>query len=99
MARRPDSDDGTPTRQQDVVRLEVAVHDPGGVRVAQRVRDLPADVGHALPGQALVLADLGAQGRAGDEFHYDPGRAVVFDHVVDRDDAGMGQPGRRPGLP
>ena len=39
-----------PDGQQDVVRLEVAVHDPGGVRVAQRVRDLPADVGHALPG-------------------------------------------------
>ena len=74
------------------------MHDPGGVRVPQRVRDLLADVGYALPGQALVPADLGTQGRARDELHHDPGCAVVFHHVVDRDDAGMGQPGRHPGL-
>jgi hypothetical protein len=92
-------DDGAPARQQDVVRLEVAVHDPGGVRVAQRLCDLPANVGHARPGQARVPADLRAQGGAGDEFHNDPGRAVVFDHVVDRDDARMGQPRCRPRLP
>ena len=42
--------DGLPARQQDVVRLQVTVHDAGRVRVRERVRDLLADLRRPLPG-------------------------------------------------
>ena len=43
--------DGRRAGQQDVVRLQVTVHDAGGVRVRERVRDLLADLGRPPPGQ------------------------------------------------
>jgi hypothetical protein len=65
---------------------------------SERVRDPDADLCGALPGQPPVLPDFGVQGRAGDELHHDPRRAVLLDHVVDGDHARVGQPGRRPRL-
>ena len=47
-------DDGVVPRragQQDVVRLQVAVHDAGRVRVRERAGDLLADPRRPLPGQ------------------------------------------------
>jgi hypothetical protein len=73
--------------------FQVPVHDPGGVSVRQRVRDLRADLGDALPGQPPARGDLGTERRSGHELHHEPGRAVLLDHVVDGDDAGMIKPG------
>jgi hypothetical protein len=84
-----------PPGEKDVVWLQVAVDDPGSVRVRQRVGDLLADLRYPLPGNASRRRDLRAQRRAVDELHHDPRDAAVLHDVVDRDHAGMGQPGRR----
>jgi hypothetical protein len=91
--------DGAPPVQQDVVRLQVPVHDPRGVRERQRVRDLLPDLRDPLPRQRPVPLDLRTQRRAVDELHHDPRRALVLDHVMDRDYAGMVQAACGPRLP
>ena len=47
--------------QQDVVRLQVAVHHPRRVRAGQGVGDLRADQRDPLPGQPPARGDLGRE--------------------------------------
>ena len=75
------------------------MHDPGRVRVPQCVRDLRADVRYSSPGKASVPADLGTQGRPGDELHHEPRRSIALHYIVDRDHAWMAKPRDRLCLP
>jgi len=74
------------------------VHEAGGVRVREGTRDLLADPGGPLLGQVTEAGDLRGEGFAGHEPHDDPRGVVVLGHVVDRDHAGVVEPGRRAGL-
>jgi hypothetical protein len=84
--------------EQDVRRLHVAVDDPGRVRGAQRVEDPQADPRHLGRRQRPGRLDQFGEGTARDELHDDPGQAVLLYDVVDRHDARVFEPGRRPGL-
>src|SRR6202000_3447550 len=85
--------------QQDVGWLQVAVRDPGVLRVAEGVSDLLADPRDPAPWQPAALGEFRAERRARDETHDDPRRVLMLDHVEDRDHAGVIQPGGRPGRP
>jgi len=91
-------DDRAAASEQDVVWLQVTVHDAGGVRVPQCLCHLITDGRHVLPWQSALLLYLSAQRLARDELHHDPWRAVLLDDVVDGDHAGVGKAGRRPRL-
>jgi hypothetical protein len=84
--------------EQDVGRLDVAVHDPGRVRGPQRVENPQADPRRMLRSLRRPVLDHGIERLALDEFHHDPRASVMLHHVVDVDNAGMPQPGRRTGL-
>ncbi len=82
--------------EQDVLRLDVAVDDPRGVRGGQRARDPDADQRHPLRRQRALLGDDGLQRRPVDEIHHDVGPAlVVLADVVDGHDVGVHDLGRR----
>ena len=67
-----------------VVGLDVAVHDLGGVRDRQRLRNLPRDAKRTAHGEALPR-DL-AQRAAFDQFHRDVAIGIEDSGFVDRDD-------------
>jgi hypothetical protein len=75
--------------EQDVGRLDVAVHDPARVRRVERARDLRDDVRGASGVEVLLGAHERAQVRALDVAHGDVQGAVVLARVVDRDDVGV----------
>jgi len=93
------SDDSALPGQEHIVRFQVTMHDPGSMRVRQRVRDLRADLRHSLPRHTPGRRDLRAQRPAGDELHHDPRCAVMLYYVMDGDYPGMVQPRRGPRLP
>ena len=67
--------------------------DPGRMRLPQRLQRRYPDLGHAPVRQPyLFLEDVGERS-AVEEFHDDDRDAVVVDDVVDRDDAGIVEPG------
>lgn len=73
--------------QEDVLRLHVAVHDPGGVRGGEPVRDVRDDGDRGLGGQAPLTVEPGAQVGAPYEVH-DQSQVVPVDHqVTDADHA------------
>lgn len=84
---------------QDVLRLHVAVHEPGAVRGAERGEDRLQDVQGGPRLQRPALPQHVTQGAAGDVLHGQidvrPVRALVEDlHHV-----GVREPGHRLGLP
>src|SRR6185503_18517099 len=54
-------------REDEVVRLDVLVHDPQTVRVVQRLRERRADLDDARLGQRAALLDDGVERRSVDE--------------------------------
>jgi hypothetical protein len=80
--------------EQDVLGLDVAVHDPGLMGGAQgRQHRL-----HHLEGlpraEVAALTDQVAQRTAADELHREEHVPLVGALVVDRDHVGVGEPGR-----
>lgn len=78
---------------QQVRRLHVPVHDPGGMRGGQRGGGLRADVGHLMRRQRAPARDLGGQTRRGHVLHHQPRLAVLLGHIEDGDGVRMVQPG------
>ena len=66
-----------PLRDQDVRRLDVAVHEPAPVRGVERAGDLPDDAHGALGIQALGGVDQRPQVRALDVAHREVEHAVA----------------------
>src|SRR4029079_17667104 len=56
--------------EQDVLRLDVAMHDALSMRVVQRRRDLPGDAECLVEAELPLSIELGAQRFAADERHY-----------------------------
>jgi hypothetical protein len=77
---------------QDVRRLDVPVHDPGGVGGVERPRDLPHDLdgtfGRELTRSCHGLGEVVTL----DQPHIEIKSAVDLTEVVDGDDVGLGQP-------
>ena len=82
-------------RDHDVLGLEVAVHDPGGVRLREPVRHLGADVEDAAGCERVALGHQLAQRLAVDELHHDVGQPGRLPDVVDRHDVRVAERGRR----
>jgi len=84
-----------PSRDHDVVRLDVPVHDAERVRGGQDVEHLQAVTGHPRGGQRAVARDQLTEGRAVDELHDEVGGAVRGggrDDLVEGDGVGMLDP-------
>ena len=82
-----------------VLRLEVAVDDPGPVGRLQRVQQPEPEPGGPFRAERPLAADQLLQGRRRDQLHDDEVLPAVVGDVVDGDHAGMAEPGRRPRLP
>ena len=82
----------------DVGRLDVAVHDPGLVRDAERERGLPHDRAHLARRERAALVEDRRERLAGDELHDEEGETLVLAVVEDRGDVGVHQGGRVDGL-
>jgi hypothetical protein len=70
--------------EQDVLRLEVAVHDAHRVGFGEGVADLRGDAEDAGPGQAAVLADDRREVVAAEVLHHEVGQAApvpVVEHL------------------
>ena len=83
--------------QQDVLRLDVAVHQPGPMGGPERSQQLGHQPQGLLDGQR-ARSDEVAQCGPLDVLHDEVGHSVEAALVVDRHDARVGQPGRRPRL-
>ena len=68
---------------EQILRVQIAVNDPGLVRGPYPVASLHNQIRGARYGQALAAIDEGAQAFAGQVFHHDVGRAVLGDAEVD----------------
>ncbi len=84
--------------EQDVRRLDVAVHEPVAVRGVERAAELGDDVRRALGVQVVLRAHERAQVGAVDVAHDDEQDVVDLARVVHRDDVGMLDRGRGLGL-
>ena len=84
---------------QHVVRLDVAVDDAAPVRVLEPGQRLLGVADRLALGQRRVGVDLVLQRLAVDVLHRDVVLAAGLAAVVDGDDVGVRQAGRRPGLP
>ncbi len=76
------------TVEQDVAGLDVAVHDPAPVDVAEGVGQGGAERDHVAERQRAAADPLG-EGVALDELHDEVGAPVVVADVVDRDQPGV----------
>ncbi len=85
--------------QQHIGRLHVPVQHPQLVAPVQRGQHLAAHLGGGARRQGAVLADHIGQRTAVDQLHDDPRPAVLLQHVVHGDHAGVLDPGGRGGLP
>ena len=83
---------------QDVVRLDVPVDDAVGVRVAQPPRDLLEQPGRLRRRQRAGALDPLGQRLTPDVGHDEEDQVVVLFDRVNRDDVGVGEPRREPGL-
>ena len=77
-----------------VLRLDVAVHDPAPVRVAERAQDLLGERDRDLGRQRPALGHELLQRPPVDQLHRDVRRAVPLRAVEDRDDVRVREPGR-----
>ncbi|MPM63510.1 hypothetical protein SDC9_110390 [bioreactor metagenome] len=86
--------------EHHVARLDVAVHDPGPVRVAQRIEHALGDLQGPLGGERLTGVHHLAERTTLDQLHHDVGHDLARDRVtflvgvVDGDDVGVVEPGR-----
>jgi hypothetical protein len=84
--------------QDEIGRLEVAVHDAGLVCRGQRRRRLRAELADLRERQrAAVLQHLG-QRTPGEVLHHEERTTVPVSDVVRGDDVGVGEPGGSPGF-
>jgi hypothetical protein len=79
---------------EDVLGLDVAVHDPGAVRGGERGDDRLQQRERPRRRHRALLGDGVAQGVPGDQLHRQEDGAVVLALVVDRHDVGVRQLGR-----
>ena len=88
---RPKSSTFTrPSGDHDVRRLDVAMHDAGGVRGLERRGDLCPVLQRSRQRQRPLAEQCGER-YAVDELHGDEGRPLVLADFVNRDDVGMVQ--------
>nr|WP_238705462.1 hypothetical protein [Serinicoccus profundi] len=87
-----------PVGEQDVLRLDVAVHQPAPVRLGEGLGDGQQQGHGPTGGHRGVLGDDVAQRRALDELHRQEDDLLVLTLVVDTDDVRVGQPRRSAGL-
>ena len=83
---------------QHVARLDVPVHHPGGVRHAQRGKQLPGHLGGAARRQRPRGREHLVERLRVDQLHHDPRTAAVLGHVVDGDHGRVVEPGGGLGL-
>ena len=97
--RQPEVDDlDVPlVGEHDVLGLQIAMHDAGLVRLRERIGHLAGDLKRLLERRSPASQQL-PEGRAFDELHHDEELAVELADVVDGDDAGVVQRGRRSGF-
>ena len=78
-------------RDHHILRLEIAMHDPGGVRLAHAVSELRGNLQNLSHRQRCLLQKR-AQGVPLDVLHHDVRRSARHGaDLVDRDDVGMVQ--------
>ena len=86
--------DVTLAGEHHVLGLQIAVNDAGLVRLRERIRQLAGDLKGLLQRRSSASQQL-PECRAFDELHHDEELAVELPDVVDGDDAGVIQGGRR----
>ena len=86
-------------RQEQVLGLDVAVHDPMLMRVLERERGLARDPDGVLHGKLLLVVQPVAERLSFDERHREPQLAGGFARVVYGEDVGMLQPRREHDFP
>ena len=79
-------------REQDVLRLDVAVHDPLGVGVGQRPRDIAQDADRLGHGETYARGKPRPEGLAAHERHRVVGQASRLAGGENRDDVRLLQP-------
>jgi hypothetical protein len=79
-------------------RAEVEVDQAGGVGGLEGVEERQAELGDPADGEGAVARDQLLQGQAVDQLAGHVDEPVLDDHVVQADQAGMAEGGRRPGL-
>ena len=85
-------------RNEDVGRLDVAMHEPLRVRGVERARHLPEYVERAVRRESALVRDQRLQIDALDVAHRDVEHALGLTRLEDRHDAGVVEPGGRPPL-
>nr|WP_252976106.1 hypothetical protein [Janibacter melonis] len=89
---------GAPVADEDVRRLDVAVHDARRVGGDEGGGELGAEVGRAARSQRSAGAHRLGEGRPVDVLHDEPRGPAVLDDVVDGDDVGVVERGCVPRL-
>ena len=84
---------------EDVLRLEIAVHDPLVVRLGEGVADLGEEGGGARPGQGAAAPQEGRQVLASQVLHHHVQRAFGFAEVEHLDGVRVGEERHGLGLP
>ena len=77
--------------QQDIPRLDIAVHDPLGVREIERFGDLAGDAHDLVQRERPLALQALAEGLSGDERHHIVEQPVGVARVVQRKDVRVGE--------
>ena len=85
---------GAVGKQEDVGRLDVAMHDAQLVRIAERRQDLRQDADDVACRESLVGLEVVLELAPLDQLHRDVPDAGVLAEVVDRHDVGVGEAAR-----
>ena len=88
-------DEGMPTVQQDVLRLDVAVDHPETVRVTQRVGHLTGNANGRIDGQLPLAVEARAQRFTGHQRHHVVQQRIRFTGIEQRQDMRVLQLGSR----
>jgi hypothetical protein len=98
LDERPGTARHGPVGNEDVVGLDVPVHDAGLMRGGESGGHLRADGGGVGGRQGAVLIEDAAEAAGGQVLQDQPGLAVLEYDVEDRDDVRVMQRGGDPGL-